>query len=64
VLFDYGAPGKSIATRVVVAREGKPAVRDRPIRIGFIGAGNFAKSTLIPAFKNSGGSTLSAVVTS
>lgn len=64
IVFDYGSGGKTRTTKVEL-RTGAPAAKgDGALRVSFVGAGNFAKSTLIPAFKSATTVSLAAVATS
>jgi predicted dehydrogenase/threonine dehydrogenase-like Zn-dependent dehydrogenase len=64
ILLEY--PGVDVAaTRVPMGRDGSPAVmasRDT-IRLGVIGAGQFAKAVLLPAFASQKGVRIDAVCT-
>jgi predicted dehydrogenase/threonine dehydrogenase-like Zn-dependent dehydrogenase len=54
VLIEY--PNDAVDThRVDFASPERQAATSQPIRIGLLGAGNFATSTLLPAIKNAGG---------
>jgi predicted dehydrogenase/threonine dehydrogenase-like Zn-dependent dehydrogenase len=63
LVLDYGAPGKPVATKIDIGAARTPAANGT-VRVSFIGAGNFAKSTLIPAVKKANGTQLATVTTS
>lgn len=62
VLFTYGSPSDAIRGRTVTySEERRPAQGE--VVIGFIGAGRFARNTLIPAVKRQANVRLRAVAT-
>ena len=63
LVLDYGAPGKPATTQIQIG-DARPAIAGGTVRVSFIGAGNFAKSTLIPAFKKLPATQLATVATS
>jgi predicted dehydrogenase/threonine dehydrogenase-like Zn-dependent dehydrogenase len=59
VLIEYPeAASNDDARRVDLARMHRPVVRQSSVRVGFIGAGSFALSTLLPAIKRTPGMEL------
>lgn len=53
VLSYQGENNDALAQKKVVLREGGASAPEQPV-VGFIGAGNYASRTLIPAFKSAG----------
>jgi polar amino acid transport system substrate-binding protein len=47
-------PGREVATRVRIAKRQDVRTKEKTVRIGMIGAGDYAKSTLLPHLKNEG----------
>ena len=60
VLIEY--PTDADQTRHVELHVRRPSARDKSIRLGVLGAGSFAVSTLLPAIKHVGGTEMVSVV--
>ena len=56
ILIDYPADhqAQKTKTNIVIEHKNKVATKLNSITLGFIGAGNYAATTLVPAFKQSG----------
>ncbi|MHB8632531.1 MAG: bi-domain-containing oxidoreductase [Thermoplasmatota archaeon] len=54
ILLEYLPPSKSRADSLVPVTTGRPAMRNPLGGVSFVGAGNYAAGTLIPAFKAAG----------
>jgi len=59
VLIEY--PTEANETRHVELHARRPSARDNSIRLGLLGAGSFALSTLLPAIKDVGGTEMVSV---
>jgi predicted dehydrogenase/threonine dehydrogenase-like Zn-dependent dehydrogenase len=62
IVLEYEGPAH-LPSRVALPVTARPKV-DRAINVGVIGAGQFAKAVLLPAFANAGGVQIRAVCTS
>jgi predicted dehydrogenase/threonine dehydrogenase-like Zn-dependent dehydrogenase len=53
LLFEYGE-GPHVPSRRVDLQPAARAAKDGAVGVGFVGAGNFARTTLLPAFRETG----------